>query len=248
MEHESYGLALLGKEHLICLTATAMVMFVILSGTYKAQSEKWTRGVALGMSATLILGELMGRCSEFFQLGRPWPEMLPFHLCSLSCLVVMVMLVNRSRLLFHVAYFWGLGGAGMSLLTPNVHTPFPHITFINYWVSHGLVVLGVFYMMLHYRYRPTMRALLWLIPFTTAYMLLMFPVNALLDTNFLFISEKPEADSLVSLMGPWPGYVVGMEIAGIIIFFLLYSPYFIADALRKRVPETKHDAAAVQRG
>ena len=45
-------------------------------------------------------------------------ENLPLHLCDFSAIVIAVFLLTGFRPLFIFAYFWGIAGAGMSILTP----------------------------------------------------------------------------------------------------------------------------------
>ncbi len=154
-------------------------------------------------------------------------------MCGASVFLVIFLLLTHNRTVFHLVYFWGLGGASMAILTPDIAYSFPHVLYITYFTSHALIIIGIVHMMVNFGYRPTMKSLAAVIAFSNLYLLLMFPVNRWLGTNFLFISEKPEAGSLLDFMGPWPWYVVGMEIVGILVFCLLYMPYLVADLLRK---------------
>jgi uncharacterized membrane protein YwaF len=59
----------------------------------------------------------------------------------------------------------------------------------------------------------------------------------LLDSNYLFLARKPYTPSLLDLLGPWPIYIIWMEVIGIATILILYLPFALAD-LRQRSPMT----------
>jgi hypothetical integral membrane protein (TIGR02206 family) len=67
-----------------------------------------------------------------------------------------------------------------------------------------------------------------------AYLLLMVVVNHWLGSNYLYIARKPDTPTLLDLLGPWPWYILGMEVVGAAIAGLLYLPFLIQDLVRKR--------------
>ncbi len=231
MESEA-SFELFGTGHLL-----AMLTLVVMGVALVYPAARWlTRGQARALGVALavfmFIEELVDRGYHVALGDDFWGHLLPLQMCGASVFLVMFLLVTHSRLVFHLVYFWGLGGASMAILTPDIAYAFPHLLHITYFASHALIVIGVVYMMANYGYRPTLRSLLTVIIFSNVYLLCMFPVNWLLGTNFLFISEKPETGSLLDFMGPWPWYVVGMEVVGILIFCLLYVPYLVADLVR----------------
>jgi uncharacterized membrane protein YwaF len=49
-------------------------------------------------------------------------------------------------------------------------------------------------------------------------------VNTWLGTNFGFAARKPVNPSLLDHMGPWPIYLIWIEVLGLVLFFLLSLP------------------------
>lgn len=43
-------------------------------------------------------------------------ESLPLYLCRLSLILCILMIITKSRKIFDIVYFWGLGGASIALL------------------------------------------------------------------------------------------------------------------------------------
>jgi len=63
---------------------------------------------------------------------------------------------------------------------------------------------------------------------------IIFPINRILGTNYLFINGKPTTTSLLDALPAWPYYIIYMEIIGLVIFFLLYLPFLLNDLKKKR--------------
>lgn len=151
---------------------------------------------------------------------------LPLHLCSLTLILSFLMLWTKSCRLFEFNYFAGIGGALQALITPAaILSGFPHFTYFYFFVAHGGIIAASLFMIAAFGYRPRLssiwRTLLWL-------NLLIVPVgivNALTGGNYMFLARKPADPSLLDLLGPWPWYILSMEAAALVIFFILYLPF-----------------------
>jgi len=65
------------------------------------------------------------------------------------------------------------------------------------------------------------------------YMLIIYPVNIYLGSNYLMINAKPETASLLDLFPQWPVYILYMEAIGFLTFLILYLPFIIKDGRLK---------------
>jgi uncharacterized membrane protein YwaF len=61
------------------------------------------------------------------------------------------------------------------------------------------------------------------------YAALIYPINLLLGTDFLFINGKPATASLLDALPPWPYYLIYMELIGVAVFLILFLPFIIRD-------------------
>lgn len=184
------------------------------------------------IAVVLLVDVGLGLAVRVGVYGWPLLEHLPLHLCGMSLTLGAIMLWLRSYRLYEVLYFWGTGGVLMALLTPDVEQAFPHPLFLLFFLSHGLAFMAVAFATLVLGFRPRARSLLVVLPVTAAYALLMYPVNRLLGSNYLFLIEKPAQPSLLDLFGPWPWYLpglVGLAAAAIVI---LYAPFAVFDLVR----------------
>ena len=166
--------------------------------------------------------------------GMPLAENLPLHLCGMTVTLGAFMLWFRSYRLYEVLYFWGTGGALVALLTPDVVQAFPHPVFVLFFLSHGLGILAVMFATLVMGFRPRAKSLLVVMPVTAAYALLMYPVNLLLGSNYLFLLAKPAQPSPLDWFGPWPSYLPALVAMAAVALVLLYVPFAVIDLLGRQ--------------
>ena len=154
-----------------------------------------------------------------------WPGLMPFHLCDLTLWLTAIGALSGWRRMYELAYYWGLAGTTMALLTPDVQGFSWSYATIQFFVSHGLVVATLLAMAVSGRFRiiraSWVRAFLWL-HFVAA---LLFVFNAAHGSNYLYLMSKPGGASLLDLLGPWPWYLLSADVLAAVIFILLSLPH-----------------------
>ncbi|TJZ70162.1 TIGR02206 family membrane protein [Bacillus amyloliquefaciens] len=157
---------------------------------------------------------------------------LPLQLSDLSVYLAMLMVMTKSKKLFAFLYFAGLGSAVQAMATPDLGAySFPHFRYIVFFVSHGCVFLTCLFMAASERYRPSARGLWVSVLIVNLYGACVFFIDRVLNANYLYLMKKPKTASLLNVFGPWPWYLLSMEAAVILSFFILYIPFWL---LRKR--------------
>lgn len=127
-------------------------------------------------------------------------------------------------------YFLGIGGATQALLTPDAGIyGFPHFRFFQVIISHGAIVTAAIYMTFVDGYRPYRASLGRVALWGNIYMVVVGLINWVLGSNYLFIARKPDTPSLIDLLGPWPWYILSLELVALVLCLLLYLPYLIRD-------------------
>jgi hypothetical integral membrane protein (TIGR02206 family) len=162
--------------------------------------------------------------------------MLPLHLCSLFVFLSAIMLLTRSYRIYEFAYFLGIGGALQALLTPDAGIyGFPHYRFFQTMLSHGLIVSASLFMTLAEGFRPTWRSFLKVVVWGNVYMAAVFGLNFLLGSNYMYLAHKPETASALDFLGPWPLYLLWLELIALVVFSLMYLPFFLSVRRKKAV-------------
>jgi len=135
------------------------------------------------------------------------------------------MLLTGSRLLLGIVYFTGIGGALQALLTPVLGYGFPHFRFLEFFLALIAIILSVLYMVWVEGYRPGSRSMAAAMLFLHVLIVPVMLVNRATGGNYMFLARKPDSASLLDLLGPYPWYLLAMEAAALVIFWLLYLPF-----------------------
>jgi hypothetical integral membrane protein (TIGR02206 family) len=167
-----------------------------------------------------------------------WKQALPFQLCDWAMVTVIVALIANRRGWIELSYFWGIAGTFQAILTPNLQVNFPDIRAISFFISHCTIVVGVIYLLIARRFRPTLgsvgRTFLW----SQLYLVAALIVDHLTGVNYGFLLHKPVVHSILDFLSDqrWL-YILELEALAVIFFAILYLPWGIA-ALSTRRPST----------
>lgn len=220
-----------GQQHLAALAIILCAVAGLVALVRQTDSAVMTRRLAVALACALILSEAFKLWFRVWLYGQPAGQFLPLHLCGASALLMAWVLFFRSYGGFEVGYFWGMAGSMQALLTPDLPVGFPSLAYIAFFLGHGLVILAVVFAIAALRFRPTLRSVGKAILATLAWMVLVAPLNYLLDANYLYLRHKPEQPSIIDFLGPWPWYIGSLVLVGSAICFLYYLPFAIARRL-----------------
>ena len=152
-------------------------------------------------------------------------DIYPFHLCDIAAVICGFALITRKPALCELAYFWGLAGTLQGLLTPDLNHDFPNPVFLIFFTIHGAIVATALLLPLGLGWKPrpkaTLRVFIWVLVYTAGALI----INAIMGSNFGFLTHKPENASLLDIMGPWPWYILVLLLMAGLIFWLLSWPF-----------------------
>jgi hypothetical integral membrane protein (TIGR02206 family) len=164
-------------------------------------------------------------------LSGNWKLGLPLHLCDFSSFSILIYLLTKRREFFLFAFFFGIAGGGMSILTPDVEYGFPYIPYIQNQIGHMVIILGVSYAMIIDNQRPYLKDVHRVLIFGTFLLSIMYIINYLLGepANYWFIMEKPIGDNVTAFMRPAPFHMIDIYLLAVIVCYLIYTPYYLKD-------------------
>jgi hypothetical integral membrane protein (TIGR02206 family) len=223
---------LFGIWHLVALLVILLINFAMLG--FRSSSEKTRTILRWSMAILLWMDEASWHIWNLYW-GHWNVSLLPFHICSLLVWLTGFMLIFKIRWIYEFAYFIGIGGAMQALLTPDAGIyGFPHYRIFQTFISHGLLITSAIFMTTVEGFRPTWKSFWRVVIGLNIYAALVYPLNLLLGTDFLYINSKPATASLLDALPRWPYYLIYMELLGLAIFLLLYLPFIIRDARLRR--------------
>lgn len=235
LDYHGAPFELFGPAHLAALGVVLAINLLIIANR-QSFSPPLRNRFRVSLAVVLLVNEAVWHLWNLTTGQWTIQTMLPLHLCSVLVFASAYMLLTRSYKIFEFAYFLGIGGALQALLTPDAGIyGFPHLRFFQVIISHGAIVTAAIYMTFVEGYRPYPASLKRVFIWTNIYIFAVFILNQVIGSNYLFIAHKPETASLIDALGPWPWYILSLEIIGAGMCLLLYAPYAIADLRKKRL-------------
>ncbi len=216
---------LFGAAHSVVMVVNVVVPIVMIAMVRRSDSEKLVRTACLGLAAVLAVNQVVSWCYLFASDGGAVfiREHLPLHVCDISVILSVVVLLTRNRLAYELLYFWGLAGATNAVVTPELAEGWPEHEFIRYYVSHCGIVITAVFATWGLGMRPTFRSLLRAFVALNALAVMVTGVNLVTGANYMYLREVPVADSPFLLFS-WPWYIVWLEFLAVAFFLLCYLP------------------------
>jgi hypothetical integral membrane protein (TIGR02206 family) len=220
-------LNILAPSHIlaVCLSIFAIIC---IPKYFENSSVKAKRYLVLSIITLLLINQFMDFYREGIMSGK-WQEGLPLHLCDFSTIAVILYFITQNRNFFVFAFFFGIAGGGMSILTPDTIYGFPYIGYIQSQIGHTMILMGVTYAMIIDKQRPFLRDVAKALLYASILLLFTYFMNYLLGTNYWFLAEKPIGNNITSFMRAEPFHIIDLYMAAILICYLMYLPYYLKD-------------------
>ncbi len=172
---------------------------------------------------------------RYFGLRDPLVWSLPFEICDASLWMVIVALIWPRQRLLELAYYWGIAGASIALITPYLIAPLLSLPTITFLTGHGMIVISLIFLLGTRRMRPRPGSWWFALLVLNGFALFDYLFDRLTGTNYMYLIHKPPISSLFNVMGPWPWYIVAADGLAAVLFFALQWPF--------RVPAPTRPAA-----
>lgn len=147
---------------------------------------------------------------------------LPLELCSISLIFTILLLWTGNRSLIDFVFFAGIGGAIQAMATPVLDIGFPHFRYFHFFYTHIGIILTAFYFMWIKEYKPTFKGIMKTMIILNVLFPLIVVVNSLFEGNYMFLKMKPNSDSLLDYLGPYPWYILSLEGIAFMMFIVLW--------------------------
>jgi hypothetical integral membrane protein (TIGR02206 family) len=226
---------LFGTVHLITI-AVVIITSIFLPKFYKNKSDRQISMMKKIIAGVIAAHVIISPYKDLYLLANPydWRETIPLHMCDLSEIFLIWFLLGGPRILYICAFFWGLGGATMAILTPDIsHHDLDYIFFM---VGHGMIIVGIMYATVTLGNRPYAKDIATVALITALVLLpIVYVINLLLGepANFWYLMSKPAGASLMDMFPEPPYHLLVTTPIAIALFYLIYLPYFIKDRVAK---------------
>jgi len=215
------GFQLFGLDHLIAIAATGGASAASVAVARHA-GDRWRRALRWAVATVLAAAHLTEAVVAGWQ-GWYGRQMLPLQLCDLAAMLAVYALLTLDRRAVELLYFFALSATLPAVLAPELDVSLPHFRFVVYFVEHGLTVVAPILLVVGMGIRPAERA--WRRAFWTLQALACLAglANLALGTNFMYLRRKPVGTTPFDLFGPWPVYLLVLELLALVVFRLLQA-------------------------
>lgn len=226
---------LFGNIHIMTMLVI-LAISIFLPLVYKSKSEI-QKSVMTKMIAYIVIAHVViSPYKDLFILENPynWREVLPFHMCDLSEIFLAWFLLGGPKILYKCAFFWGIGGATMAIITPDIS--YHDLDYAFFMIGHGMIVIGIMYATVALNNRPYAKDILTVSLITACVLLpITYTINLLLGepANFWYLMAKPAGASLMDAFPEPPYHLLVLTPLALATFAIIYTPYFIKDRLQK---------------
>ncbi|MEM9547044.1 MAG: TIGR02206 family membrane protein [Bacteroidota bacterium] len=153
-------------------------------------------------------------------------EELPFHLCRLLAFMLPFVIYYKNQKWFGITYFFTMVGTLQALLTPDLPQAAPHYSYTLYWILHGVLIYLPVYCIVVFGLEIGKKDFINAVIAGNVYLIFTLIINYFLGSNYFYTSHKPPSASLLDFMGPWPWYILTVEILTIFLFLLAWMPFW----------------------
>ncbi len=149
---------------------------------------------------------------------------LPLQLCGISSIICCILpFIKKKNKLFQFVYYSGVIGGIMAILTPQMnYFDFSLRYYLNYYVSHSLIIALPLFMYLHLGMKLPKLSWFKIWIHLNILMIIIMPINFALGSNYMYVNAPPQVKNPL-VMGDWPYYLLIWEPLVLIIAYLIYS-------------------------
>jgi hypothetical integral membrane protein (TIGR02206 family) len=210
-------------EHWIALFVFVLCIYLIVKfGKSLSESKKTKVLKVLSLVPLFMLGTRM--ILDWQLKGITLQDDLPLHLCRILAFIAPLVILYANKRVKSILYYLVLAGVSNAMITADITYSFPHYGYFMYWIYHGALLLLALFGILVMKSQMTFRAGVAAFISINVYFVVLHFINIALDSNYMYSRAKPGTASLMDYLGPWPLYILWLEV---IAFGLIIVIYFI---------------------
>ena len=201
------------------ISVIAMITVIYYGRKLKSYNQRVKFGFLIGL--ILLVRCIITHPYQVYIGKWVMASSLPLHLCGISAILSSLLLFRFNQFLYEFLILLGIPGALQSLLTPEFTLGMDNFFLIEYFISHGGIILSGLYLTFVLGNKPRIGS--WkkvIIRFQVLLVATHF-INILLSSNYIYTRIKPLVENPL-IIGEWPYYYIGFEIIGILNILLFY--------------------------
>ena len=219
---------LFSSSHSWALLIVGICLFIMYFFRQTLRKKRTNLAIRLIIAFLLLSSEISFH--TWFAFHHEWSikTNLPLQLSSISLFLATALVLTKKKSLFPITYFAGSSSALLAMVTPDLGPyAFPHFRFFHFFIAHGGIILATWFMITVEKTIPSYRSLWLSFAGLNLYVFLLFLLNLVLGSNYMFLMNEPESHTIIAYLGSWPFYLITLEGVAIVVFHLLYFPFYL---------------------
>ncbi len=211
-------------SHLLALAVTALLLAVLVP-LARWRPGTWLTVLCWALAAALVGNEVAYQVVQAHRGTWSLAYSLPLFVCDVAAFVAAIGLVWPRAILVEITWFWALAGTLQGMLTPDHVIAFPSYDWSEYYGDHIGVILAACLLVIGRRLHPRPGAAPRVIAITLAYFAAVGAVDWMTGGNYDYL-RRPSPGSLLTVLGPWPWYLLGAAMVGFASIAVLDLPFW----------------------
>jgi hypothetical integral membrane protein (TIGR02206 family) len=215
------------------------LVYVTLSIIGAVVAVRWIKGVQPDRAERILrwwsiacfvgwLGPMLLRVTT--DAGSTFRINLPLHVCSAMAIVIPIAVWTKNKTLLNLTYALSVPGAAAAVLMPEAlhhHFAWFSVHYCLFNVSHTLNMVVPLMAIAAGLYKPEWKYVPRIVGISVAFMAVVYPVNKLLGTNYMFVNWAEPDTILVQFakLAGSPGYVGVLIVFALMLISALYGLY-----------------------
>lgn len=222
-----YPFELFGASHIAVMLSLVVLYVLVFFFRKTLRQPSVDKPFRMTIAAILLIQEI-GLHLYRYNVGL-WTldYALPLHFCNMMILASIYLMFTGNKTVFDVVYLFGLAGTLQAILTPAVEEGFPHFRFYQFFIAHGFIILSSLYYVFVHKYRVDFKSVIKTFVIVNILVPPIMLVNWLTGGNYNNLNRVPDVPTLIDHLGPWPYYLIPLEVLAIIFLLLAYLPFAI---------------------
>ena len=222
------------KIHINILLIIALIIICMIVCKDLIYKSKYKKTVRYLLASLLFLVRASEQLLNIFDGTWDIKNDLPLHLCGITSVLCIIMLILNNYTMFEFLYFWGLIGSPVALIIPgDLNYTYSSPVFWQFMLAHALNIISILYLMFAYKYRPVKKSIEKAFIITNIYMIFIAIFNYFVGSNYYYFylcnDPSPKILNPFKFINSWPLMIASIELLTIIAIFLFYLPYLIKD-------------------
>jgi hypothetical integral membrane protein (TIGR02206 family) len=225
--------------HSLMLLFTLLVIVVIQILGYSASRHNRVNQLSHRLGYGMLILYIIYLAYFLAPSNFSWGISLPLQVCDLLIPVSAIALISSQRDARSIQYFCGFILAGQAIVTPAGDQNPQSFRFWLYWIIHAGIYSSAIFDLIVMKYTPYFRDICRVFLFNIIYISIVFPLNILFNWNYGFLgASKPEASTIIDIMGPWPQRVPLMIALAFLSQALMLVPWSMHRIITKKFTVT----------